>query len=142
MVRIISVRTKACENILKRKANVLKEDEELMEVENMPSLIAHRRTDVGRLQSLRKIRNKVKSETDLSLRELIANHSFVGSIDRELSLIQHNTSLYIANTPAITKKLFYQITLKDFGNFSAIRLNPPAPINVLAKLALDDTGMR
>ena len=113
-----------------------------MLVDNMPSLTAHRRTDVDRLQSLKSLRNKIKSETDLSLRELIARHSFVGSIDREFSLIQHNTSLYIANTPAISQQLFYQIALKDFGNFSAIRLNPPAPINVLAKLGLDNTGKK
>ena len=111
-----------------------------MELEDLPSLVAHRRTDVDRFQSLKNLRNKVKSETDVSLRELISKHSFVGSIDTEFSLIQHNTSLYIANTPAITKQLFYQITLTDFGNFGAIRLNPPAPINALAKLALDDTG--
>ena len=97
---------------------------------------------MDRLQSLKSLRNKIKSETDVSLRELIAKHSFVGSIDREFSLIQHNTALYIANTPAISQQLFYQIALKDFGNFSAIRLNPPAPINVLAKLGLDNTGKK
>ena len=129
--------------MLKRKASVLekeKQENELMSVDDTHSLTAHRRPDLDKLQSLKSLRNKVKSETDLSLRELIANHSFVGSIDRELSLIQHTTSLYIVNTPAITKQLFYQLALKDFGNFSAIRLNPPAPIKDLAKLALDNTG--
>ena len=111
-----------------------------MGLEDLPSMVAHRRTDVDKFQSLRNLRNKVKINADLPLREVIASHSFVGTIDREFSLIQHNTSLYIANTPAISKQLFYQIVLRDFGNFNSIRLNPPVPTQSLVKLALDDTG--
>ena len=128
-------------NVLKRKADTLKEDDHEMEVENLPSLSVNRRTDVDRFQSLKNLRNKVRSKTDAVLRDVISNHTFVGNIDQELALIQHKTSLYIANTPSLSKQLFYQIVLNDFGNFGAIRLNPPAPINALVKLALDDTGM-
>ena len=100
----------------------------------------YRRTDVEGFQSLINLRNKVKLNANIGLKNVISNHSYVGTIDREFSLIQHNTCLYIANTPLLTRQLFYQITLKDFGNFGLIRLNPPAAINTLARLALDDTG--
>ena len=101
---------------------------------------SYRRTDVEGFQSLINLRNKVKLNANIGLKNVISNHSYVGTIDREFSLIQHNTCLYIANTPLLTRQLFYQIALKDFGNFGLIRLNPPAPINTLARLALDDTG--
>ena len=116
--------------------------DDTMELDDLSSMVAHRRTDVDKFQSLRNLRNKVKLNTNLSHRELISSHSFVGIIDREFALVQHDTSLYIVNTPAISKQLFYQITLRDFGNFNAIRLNPPVPINILVKLAFDDTGTK
>ena len=101
----------------------------------------NRRNDVQSFQSLINLMNKVKCNADMRLKNVISNHSYVGTIDREFSLIQHNTSLYIANTPLLTKQLFYQMVLKEFGNFGAIRLDPPAPINELTKLALDDIGI-
>ena len=129
--------------MLKRKLDSLEQNKDTaMEFDDLSSMVAHRRTDVDKFQSLRNLRNKVKLNTNLSHRELISSHSFVGNIDREFALIQHNTSLYIANTPVISRQLFYQIILRDFGNFNAIRLNPPVPINILAKLALDDTGKK
>ena len=114
--------------------------EEDSKVDQTPSNALYTRDDVNRFQSIKDLRNKVKSNTDVAFRELISDHTFVGSIDREFSLIQHSTSLYVANTPAISRQLFYQIILADFGNFNAIRLNPPVSISSLAKLALDDTG--
>ena len=108
--------------------------------DNLSSYTENRRTDVDRFQSLISLRNNVKTSANMGLKNVISEHTYVGTISREFSLIQHSTSLYIANTPLLTKQLFYQIVLKDFGNFGVIRLNPPVPINALAKLALDDIG--
>ena len=126
---------------MKRKLDPLNEYEENSKVDQTPSNAHYARDDVNRFQSIKDLRNKVKSNTDVAFRELISDHTFVGSIDREFSLIQHSTSLYVANTPAISRQLFYQIILADFGNFNAIRLHPPVSISSLAKLALDDTGI-
>ena len=126
---------------MKRRLDPLNEYEENSKVDPTPSNAPYTRDDVNRFQSIRDLRNKVKSNTDIAFRELISDHTFVGSIDREFSLIQHSTSLYVVNTPSTSRQLFYQIILSDFGNFNAIRLNPPVSISSLAKLALDDTGM-
>ena len=125
---------------MKRKGDPLNENKENARVDQTPSNTPYTRDDVNRFKSIKDLRNKVKSNTDVAFRELISDHTFVGSIDREFSLIQHSTSLYVANTPAISRQLFYQVILADFGNFNAIRLNPPVSISSLAKLALDDTG--
>lgn len=98
-----------------------------------------RRTDIDRLGSIMRLRQKVQDECDISLRNLIFNHTFVGCVDREFALFQHETSLYVMSTPQMSELFFYQMVIHEFGNFSAIRLNPSAPIGVLAKLALDNT---
>jgi len=102
-------------------------------------LIKQRRTDVDRLASIQRLRHNIKTECEPTLRKLISNHSFVGCIDRQFALIQHETSLFIINNPKVTEEMFYQIAINEFGNFDAIRLNPSAPISVIAKLALDNT---
>ena len=128
-------------NERKRKVNSLVEDKIKEKMDDLRVTLENRRNDVQSFQSLINLMNKVKSNADMKLKNVISNHSYVGTIDREFSLIQHNTSLFIANTPLLTKQLFYQIVLKDFGNFGVIRFDPPAPINELTKLALDDTGI-
>ena len=112
----------------------------MLGIGNASTTAGHQRTDVECFQSLINLRNKVKLNANIGFKNVISNHSYVGTIDREFSLLQHTTSLYIANTPLLTRQLFYQIALKDFGNFGMIRLNPPVPINTLTSLALDDTG--
>ena len=106
----------------------------------MSSNAENRRSDVDNFESLISLRKNVKINANIGLKNVIPEHTYVGTISREFSLIQHSTSLYLANTPLLTKQLFYQIVLKDFGNFGVIRLDPPVPINALAKLALDDIG--
>ena len=128
-------------NERKRKVDSSEEDKIKEKMDDLRATLENRRNDVQSFQSLINLMNKVKSNADMRLKNVISNHSYVGTIDREFSLIQHNTFLYIANTPLLTKQLFYQIVLKDFVNFGAIRLDPPAPIKELTKLALVDTGI-
>ncbi|KAG9335609.1 hypothetical protein JZ751_004374 [Albula glossodonta] len=71
------------------------------------------------------------------LREMLQNHSFVGCVNPQWSLIQHHTKLYLLNTTKLSQELFYQILIYDFGNFGVLRLSTPAPLYDLAMMALD-----
>lgn len=39
----------------------------------------------------------------------MAQHSFVGCVNRSLALVQHSTSLYLVNVPKLSEELFYQV---------------------------------
>uniref|UniRef100_A0A8C0YK42 DNA mismatch repair protein MLH1 n=2 Tax=Cyprinus carpio TaxID=7962 RepID=A0A8C0YK42_CYPCA len=71
------------------------------------------------------------------LQDLLQNHSFVGSVNPQWTLVQHQTKLYLFNTTKLSQELFYQILIYDFGNFGVLRLSNPAPLYDLAMLALD-----
>uniref|UniRef100_A0A8C7CSB1 DNA mismatch repair protein MLH1 n=1 Tax=Oncorhynchus kisutch TaxID=8019 RepID=A0A8C7CSB1_ONCKI len=77
--------------------------------------------------------------TSLQKREIVMlqNHSFVGCVNPQWTLIQHHTKLYLLNTTKLSQELFYQILIYDFGNFGILRLSEPAPLYDLAMLALD-----
>lgn len=64
-------------------------------------------------------------------------HKFVGCVNKEFSLMQHQTKLYLVNTTKLSRELFYQLMIFDFGNYGILRLSEPAPIYELALLALD-----
>ncbi|XP_040577146.1 DNA mismatch repair protein Mlh1 [Lepeophtheirus salmonis] len=91
-----------------------------------------------KLNSLKSLRDEINSKSHKGLRDLISNHTFVGCVNREQALLQHNTKLFLVNTTRLTVELFYQLILKDFGNFGAIKLNPPPSIKELSLIALED----
>ena len=90
-----------------------------------------------RLNSVKRLRRRILENCHQGLKDLMTDHSFVGCVDRKWSLLQHGVKLYIVNTESVSEELFYQLMLRDFGNFGCIRLNPPAPLSDLAKLALE-----
>ncbi|GFY24503.1 DNA mismatch repair protein Mlh1 [Trichonephila clavipes] len=94
------------------------------------------------LTSILELRNEIEKDCHPGLNDVIQHMTFVGCVDQKFALFQHNTNLYLGNTHEISKELFYQIMLKDFGNFGALRLSNPAPIADLAMIALDseDSG--
>ncbi|CDO70633.1 hypothetical protein BN946_scf184748.g31 [Trametes cinnabarina] len=75
----------------------------------------------------------------LELAEIMAKHTFVGVVDatRCLSLVQHGTRLYLLNHGALAAELFYQLGLRQFGDFSRIRLDPAPQLRMLVALAVD-----
>nr|KAF6310840.1 mutL-like protein 1 [Myotis myotis] len=73
----------------------------------------------------------------LTLQEMLHNHSFVGCVNPQWALAQHQTKLYLLNTTKLSEELFYQILIYDFANFGVLRLSEPAPLFDLAMLALD-----
>ncbi|GBN19249.1 DNA mismatch repair protein Mlh1, partial [Araneus ventricosus] len=94
------------------------------------------------LTSVLELRSAIEKDCHSGLYEIIQNMTFVGCVDQKLALFQHNTKLYLGNTHELSKELFYQIMLRDFGNFGALRLSNPAPTAELAMIALDseDSG--
>ena len=102
---------------------------------NTSSLVAPRR-DI-RLTSVKNLRKAIDEKEHSAMKTLLEDHIFVGCVDRSQALIQHSTKLYIVNTAKLSKELFYQIIIFNFGNFGYMRLSSPAPIYDLALLALE-----
>ncbi|XP_048060455.1 DNA mismatch repair protein Mlh1 [Megalobrama amblycephala] len=95
------------------------------------------RRRVIKLTSIKELREEIEQQTHKGLQELLQNHSFVGSVSPQWTLVQHQTKLYLLNTTKLSQELFYQILIYDFGNFGVLRLSNPAPLYDLAMLALD-----
>ena len=61
------------------------------------------------------------------LTDMFANHTFVGIVDEQkrIAAIQGGVKLLLVDYSMAAAEYFYQLGLTDFGNFGAIRLNPP-----------------
>uniref|UniRef100_A0A8C6SBD2 MutL homolog 1, colon cancer, nonpolyposis type 2 (E. coli) n=1 Tax=Neogobius melanostomus TaxID=47308 RepID=A0A8C6SBD2_9GOBI len=92
---------------------------------------------VIKLNSIKELRAEVSENNHKGLQEMLQNHSFVGCVNPQWTLIQHHTKLYLLNTTKLSQELFYQILIFDFGNFGMLKLSEPAPLYDLAMLALD-----
>ncbi|XP_052094943.1 DNA mismatch repair protein Mlh1-like isoform X2 [Mytilus californianus] len=90
-----------------------------------------------KLTSVLSLQEELKKNIHSGVRDMFQNNTFVGCVDEEFSLMQHQTKLYLVNTTKLSAELFYQLTVFDFGNFGLLRLSEPAPIYELAMLALD-----
>ncbi len=88
--------------------------------------------------SLSDLRDQVEKNVSKQLKQIIQDMNFVGCLDRELALVQHQTGLYILNTSLLSQDLFYQIALFNFGNFGYLRLEQKIRIEDLAMMALND----
>ncbi|XP_021370788.1 DNA mismatch repair protein Mlh1-like [Mizuhopecten yessoensis] len=123
------------------------EDSSAMEVDDGPGQVSSSKTDNAlRLQTKRRqiklssvlsLQQAIRDDTHKGLSEMFKNHKFVGCVNEKFALMQHQTKLYLVNTTNLSKELFYQIMLLDFGNFGNLRLSEPAPLYELAMLALD-----
>jgi DNA mismatch repair protein MLH1 len=74
----------------------------------------------------------------VNFRKILQEFCFVGCVDNELALIQYKTGLYLSSTRILSKELFYQLSLFNFGNFGYFRFNEPIPVFDLIMIALDD----
>nr|XP_022902874.1 DNA mismatch repair protein Mlh1 [Onthophagus taurus] len=90
-----------------------------------------------KLTSVLELQKEIEANSHKNLRELFAQHVFVGSINPKQSLIQYNTKLFLCNTKKILQELFYQYIMYNFQNFDKITLTNPLPIYDLCLLALD-----
>ncbi|XP_013773945.1 DNA mismatch repair protein Mlh1-like isoform X1 [Limulus polyphemus] len=89
------------------------------------------------LTSVSNLRQEIQNKGHSGLKELFQEHTFVGCVNREFSLVQHQTKLYLTNNHRLSEELFYQIMIENFGNFGILKLSSPAPIYDLAMLALE-----
>ncbi|XP_073079735.1 DNA mismatch repair protein Mlh1 isoform X1 [Manis javanica] len=89
------------------------------------------------LTSVLSLQEEINGRGHETLREMLRNHSFVGCVNPQWALAQHQTKLYLLNTTKLSEELFYQILIYDFANFGVLRLSEPAPLFDLAMLALD-----
>lgn len=103
----------------------------------MPSCgVQHKKRPV-KLTSVLSLQEEVQENMHKNLREMFQFHKFVGCVNKEFSLMQHQTKLYLVNTTKLSRELFYQLMIFDFGNYGILRLSEPPPIYDLALLALD-----
>ncbi|XP_003473519.1 DNA mismatch repair protein Mlh1 isoform X1 [Cavia porcellus] len=89
------------------------------------------------LTSVLSLQEEISERGHETLREMFQNHSFVGCVNPQWALAQHQTKLYLLNTTKLSEELFYQVLIYDFANFGVLRLSEPAPLFDLAMLALD-----
>ncbi|KAJ3969111.1 histidine kinase-like ATPase [Lentinula raphanica] len=91
------------------------------------------------LTSVTRLRSRIAKGKHKLLTEILEKHTFVGiaDINRCLSLIQYSTKLYLVNHAALAEELFYQLGLRQFGDFSRLKLEPPPSLHELIKIAVD-----
>ncbi|CAK5272270.1 unnamed protein product [Mycena citricolor] len=91
------------------------------------------------LTSVASLRQALTKGKHRQLTEILEKHTFVGivALDKCLSLIQHATKLYLVNHGALSEELFYQLGLRQFGNFNRLKLDPPPPLRTLIEIAVE-----
>ncbi len=91
------------------------------------------------LLTVKRLRASVRDLMHQGLTEVFASHTYVGLVDpsRRLVAIQGGVKLYLVDYGMICNEYFYQVGLTDFGNFGAIRFDPPLEVSSLVK-----TGVR
>ncbi|ESK91760.1 dna mismatch repair protein [Moniliophthora roreri MCA 2997] len=108
-----------------------------------PAILQSRYRDVQEsdcnLTSVYNLRKTVLKQKHKGLSEILEKHTFVGIADLDLclSLIQHSTKLYLVNHGALAKELFYQLGLRQFGNMSRMKLDPPPSMRKLIEIAVE-----
>ncbi|XP_066208045.1 DNA mismatch repair protein Mlh1 isoform X3 [Saccopteryx leptura] len=114
-------------------------DVEMVEDESQKEMTAActPRRRIINLTSVLSLREEISERGHETLREMLHNHSFVGCVNPQWALAQHQTKLYLLSTTRLSEELFYQILIYDFANFGVLRLSEPAPLFDLAMLALD-----
>ncbi|WVQ82016.1 hypothetical protein IAT38_004144 [Cryptococcus sp. DSM 104549] len=90
--------------------------------------------------SIQELRKAAKKGGSSELNEILQRHAFVGVVDRDLclSLVQHNTKLFLVNHASLGDEHFYQLGLRQFGAFNRLRLEPAPSLRALLRLAAED----
>jgi len=92
-----------------------------------------------RLMTVKELRAEVRDAMHNELTEIFAGHTFVGIVDerRRLAAIQGGVRLFLVDYGMVCKEYFYQVGLTDFGNFGAIRFDPPLNLKEILRLAAE-----
>lgn len=91
---------------------------------------------VCRLTTIKELRAAVRENMHNELTDVFANHTFVGLIDdrKRIAAMQGGVKLFLVDYGMVAAEYFYQLGLTDFGNFGAIRFNPPLPLGRLLEV--------
>jgi len=83
-----------------------------------------------RLTTVKELRADVRDAMHGELTDMFSTHTFVGVVDEQkrLAALQSGVKLFLVDYAMVCNEYFYQVGLTDFGNFGAIRFNPPLDI--------------
>ena len=90
------------------------------------------------LKSVNEIKEEIEKSTCKETLGILQDMIFVGCLERELAVVQHQTALYLLNTQLLSQELFYQLLVFNLGNFGYFQLEQPMSINDLSLMALYD----
>jgi len=90
------------------------------------------------LLSIQNLIGEVNQACHTGLAKIFQNYTFVGCVNFNLAIIQHQTDLYVCNVPMLSRQLIYQEVLHNFREFDYIKLSAPAPIKALVIMALEN----
>jgi DNA mismatch repair protein MLH1 len=99
--------------------------------------VNYERTDkeatICRLSTIKELRASVRDSMHSELTDVFSNHTFVGIVDdlKRIAAIQAGVKLFLVDYGMVSAEYFYQLGLTDFGNFGAIRFNPPLNLHEL-----------
>ena len=99
-------------------------------------LMKPRKLQPVKLTSVFNLLAEVKRQTHEGLQNVLQNHVLVGMVNSTFSLLQHDTKLYLINTPKMAEALCYQETLRRFGTLGKITIEPPLPLIELLREGL------
>ncbi|KAL6719199.1 DNA mismatch repair protein Mlh1 [Lecanora helva] len=88
------------------------------------------------LTTVKRLRASVRDSMHQGLTEVFASHTYVGIVDlsRRLVAIQGGVKLFLVDYGMVCNEYFYQLGLTDFGNFGAIKFEPPLDANSLIEI--------
>ncbi|KAN0064614.1 DNA mismatch repair protein Mlh1 [Thecaphora frezii] len=91
------------------------------------------------LTSIRELRSEMQRQKHGGLVDIVNKHAFVGvvDLDKSLSLVQHETRLYLLGHAAYIEEFAYQLVIRQFGSLQRVRLDPPASLEMLVHIGLE-----
>ncbi|CEM28625.1 unnamed protein product [Vitrella brassicaformis CCMP3155] len=72
------------------------------------------------------------------LSEVVTQSVWVGSVNRQMALLQYRSCLYLVNLLVLTRECVYQSILHRIGRFPAVKIDPPLPVSDLLHFGLHD----
>ncbi|OQS04169.1 DNA mismatch repair protein [Thraustotheca clavata] len=96
--------------------------------------------DPQALTSIINLKEAIETRCDRSLTKvlLFREHTFVGVVNTQYSIIQHLEKLYIVQHSAVAMALMYQHILRQFGSFPTISFQEPLSVFDLVICALEN----
>ncbi|KAI3384952.1 hypothetical protein SNEBB_005128 [Seison nebaliae] len=90
------------------------------------------------LDSVGELKNVIEKNCNRTLTIFLRETTFVGCLDENCLLLQHDTSLYIVNFRVLLAEFFYQFLLFQFANFSLYQFDEELDLKDLIRFVKDD----